>query len=392
MDTPSAEIVMIGSELLLGELQDTNATYLARVLAESGIPLLWKTTVGDNLGRVVEALRVALSRSSMVLCSGGLGPTEDDLTREALAELMGVPLVFHPEAMEAIEARFARFGRAITKNNRKQAMAPHGAELIPNPHGTAPGIWARLGDKVVACMPGVPFELKPMLQEKVLPRLRQEFGFSGVIKAWNLRVCGMGESRIDALIGDIIRESVNPRIGLLAGPEGVIIRISARAGDEQEAETMIAPVADRVQERLGGIAFGRNGEQVEEILVARLREKHLPLRVRESITGGEICRRIMAAGPDMLLEGTVLSRESDNGTALDMARTMLIKYPFACALVVTGQLGEERGSGVVAVEGMVHAFELPYYGEGRLLQTRLAVAALEETRRVVTGLVTKNGA
>ncbi|HPO30753.1 MAG TPA: CinA family nicotinamide mononucleotide deamidase-related protein [Candidatus Hydrogenedentes bacterium] len=392
MDTPSAEIVMIGSELLLGELQDTNATYLARVLAESGIPLLWKTTVGDNLGRVVEALRVALSRSSMVLCSGGLGPTEDDLTREALAELMGVPLVFHPEAMEAIEARFARFGRAITKNNRKQAMAPHGAELIPNPHGTAPGIWARLGDKVVACMPGVPFELKPMLQEKVLPRLRQEFGFSGVIKAWNLRVCGMGESRIDALIGDIIRESVNPRIGLLAGPEGVIIRISARAGDEQEAETMIAPVADRVQERLGGIAFGRNGEQVEEILVARLREKHLPLRVRESITGGGICRRIMAAGPDMLLEGTVLSRESDNGTALDMARTMLIKYPFACALVVTGQLGEERGSGVVAVEGMVHAFELPYYGEGRLLQTRLAVAALEETRRVVTGLVTKNGA
>ena len=390
MNTPSAEIVMIGSELLLGELQDTNATYLARTLAESGIPLLWKTTVGDNLARITDALRLAMSRSDIVLCSGGLGPTEDDLTRDALAELMGVPLVYYPAVMEAIEARFARFGRKITENNRKQAMAPEGAEMIPNPNGTAPGIWARIGQKVVTCMPGVPFELKPMFQDFILPRIRQEFGFSGVIKAWNLRVCGMGESRIDALIGDIIRESVNPRIGLLAGPEGVLIRISSRADSEAEAEKMIAPVADKVQERLGGIAFGKNGEQVEEALVEQLRRQNRSIMVCETVTGGEICRRIMAAGADVIQEGRVIPPGKENGTALDIAQTMLIQSTFACTLAVIGYSNGERSSAAVMLDGKVHAFELPHYGEGRLLQTRLAVAALEETRRVVTGLVTES--
>lgn len=391
MKTPSAEIVMIGSELLLGELQDTNATYLARTLAEAGIPLLWKTTVGDNLARIAAALRHALSRSDIVLCSGGLGPTEDDLTREALAALMGVPLVYHPAVMEAIESRFARLGRKITGNNRKQAMAPDGVEIIPNPNGTAPGLWARLSDKVVVCMPGVPFELKPMFQESILPRICQEFGFSGVIRAWNLRVCGMGESRIDALIGDLIERSENPKIGLLAGPEGVIIRISARAGDASEAERMISPLADRIQERLGGIAFGKYGEQVEDVLAEQLRKRNLKLVVHETVTGGEICRRMMAAGADVLLQGRVEPPEKKMVLALDTVRNMVLKWPFACALAVIGSPDGEHGSAAVAVGTEVHTFELPYFGEGRLLQTRLAVAALEETRRLVTGLVTESG-
>ncbi|HPU98140.1 MAG TPA: CinA family nicotinamide mononucleotide deamidase-related protein [Candidatus Hydrogenedentes bacterium] len=387
MDAPVAEIIMIGSELLLGELQDTNATYLAQTLAEQGIPLLWKTTVGDNLERITEALRNALERSAIVLCSGGLGPTEDDLTREALAALMRVPLAYHPNVMATIESRFARFGRKITENNRKQAMFPEGTDVIPNPNGTAPGIWARIGEKVIICMPGVPFELKPMMRDYVLPRLRDEFGFSGLIKSWNLRVCGLGESRIDALIGDIIRDSENPKIGLLAGPEGVIIRISAKAETEDQADRMIASVEKQIQHRLGGIAFGRNGEQVEEALAELLRQKQRTLYVGESVTGGEICRRMTLAGPDVLLEGKIIpAGENVADTLLDMAVNMLVKSPFACAVIVAGKPNEKRSTGVVLADGKRHEFDLPHYGTGRLLQTRLAVAALEETRRRIAGL------
>ncbi|HRZ17247.1 MAG TPA: molybdopterin-binding protein, partial [Candidatus Hydrogenedentes bacterium] len=222
-----AELMMIGTELLLGQIVDTNAAFMARALAEHGINVYFKTTVGDNVERISAALETALSRADVVLCSGGLGPTEDDITRECVAGVLGRALEYHPEIYAAIEARFAHMGRKITENNRRQAMAPRGAEIVENPHGTAPGLFVDDPKGVVVCMPGVPGELKPMLTERVIPRLCERFGITGTLRYRVLRVCGMGESRVDALMGDLILSGANPTVGLLAAVDGVTIRIAA---------------------------------------------------------------------------------------------------------------------------------------------------------------------
>ncbi|HJP36074.1 MAG TPA: competence/damage-inducible protein A, partial [Gammaproteobacteria bacterium] len=169
-----AEILMIGTELLLGQIEDTNATHMARVLADNGINLYQKTTIGDNTERIVDALNGALNRSDVVLCSGGLGPTEDDLTRECVAEVMGRPLEYHHEIYAHIEMMFSRGGYKITENNKKQAFAPEGALVVENPNGTAPGLIVAGEKGIVVCMPGVPHELKAMLDDSILPYLREQ--------------------------------------------------------------------------------------------------------------------------------------------------------------------------------------------------------------------------
>ena len=215
-----AEILMIGTELLLGQVLDTNAAYMGRLLAEHGINLYQKTTVGDNKGRIVAALDAALRRSDVVLCSGGLGPTEDDITRECVAELLGRPLEYHEDLWETVKARFTRSRIQFTENNKRQAMLPQGAHAIENPHGTAPGVLVDDPRGVIACMPGVPGELKPMLEERVIPFLRARFGLAGALVYKVLKVCGMGESRVDSLIGDLVASLDNPTVGLLASPGG----------------------------------------------------------------------------------------------------------------------------------------------------------------------------
>ncbi len=236
------EMLMIGTELLLGQIADTNAAYMGRQLAENGINLYQKTTVGDNPARIVGALNDALTRADVVLCSGGLGPTEDDITRECVAEALGWPLEYHPELYEVLLARFSRLGRSVTENNKRQAMLPRGAAAIENPHGTAPGLIAESERGVIICMPGVPHELKPMLDERVIPWLKHRFGISGMLRYRSLKVCGIGESRVDALMGDLILSGANPTVGLLAGPDGVVVRIAARAETAEAAEALMDPV------------------------------------------------------------------------------------------------------------------------------------------------------
>ncbi|HQH52729.1 MAG TPA: molybdopterin-binding protein, partial [Candidatus Hydrogenedentes bacterium] len=233
-----AEIIMIGTELLLGQIVDTNAAFMGRLLAENGINLYQKATVGDNPKRIVQAITAALERADVVLTSGGLGPTEDDITRECIAEVFASPLELRQDLVEQLKARFQRIGRRPTTNNLKQAQVPRGATPIENPHGTAPGLLVEDARGIVIAMPGVPRELHPMLCDKVLPFLRKRFSLKGLVHYRVLKVCGVGESAIDSAIGHLIRDSANPTVGLLASPEAVRIRIAARADTKDQATTL----------------------------------------------------------------------------------------------------------------------------------------------------------
>lgn len=251
-----AEILMIGTELLLGQIQDTNATYMARALATSGLNLYWKTTVGDNAARINDALRLGLERSDAVLCSGGLGPTVDDITRDCVADVMDMPLEYHDDLYQVIVERFRHRNRPLSLNNKRQAMLPRGAAPIHNPNGTAPGLIAESEKGVVICMPGVPHELKPMLDGVVLPYLCWKYDLHRTIHYRVLKVYGMGESRVDDAIGDIINDNANPTVGLLASRDAVRVRIAALAATKDDAEVLIDPVDALVRQRLEGLASG----------------------------------------------------------------------------------------------------------------------------------------
>ncbi len=246
-----AELVMIGTELLLGQIVDTNAALLARHLADAGVSVYRKTTVGDNVARIASVIREALDRAEIVVCSGGLWPTEDDVTREALAKALNVSLHFDEALYTEIEAVFRRFGRTPSPNNRRQAYLPEGARPIPNPRGTAPGVHAEISGRHVFLLPGVPHELEGMLRDYVLPvlgRLRPE----GQVIEWReLTVVGMGESWVDTALADLLRTAANPTVGLLASPTGVRIRLAVRATTHDEAQQLLNSVEAEVRARLG---------------------------------------------------------------------------------------------------------------------------------------------
>ncbi len=384
-----AELLMIGTELLIGQIEDTNSTFMSRVLAEHGIHCYQKTTVGDNRDRINAALNAALERCDVVLCSGGLGPTEDDITRECVADVMGVRLEYHEELFEAIRRRFARIGRSVTGNNKKQALLPEGAEAIENPHGTAPGLWADTGRGFVVCMPGVPFELKPMLVERVIPRLREVFGMTGVLRYRVLKVCGVGESRIDAVMGDLINSQVNPTVGLLANPESVKIRIAAHGRDEDDARARIAPVEEEVRRRLPGLIMGAGEDTLEGVVCRLLRERHWTLAVGETGTGGMIAQRLTAAGSTAFAGGRVWPVEAgfprDEETAIDLAGRLLLDCKADCALVLLYLPRKQRSSVVFRTPEGDHFREVGQYGTGARGQVRTSVWALEQVRRILAG-------
>ena len=399
------ELLMIGTELLLGQIADTNAAYMGRQLAENGINLFQKTTVGDNPARIVGALNDALARADVVLCSGGLGPTEDDITRECVAETLGWPLEYHPELYEVLLARFSRFARKITENNKRQAMLPRGAEAIENPHGTAPGILAESERGVVICMPGVPHELKPMLDERVIPWLKRRFNVSGVLRYRSLKVCGIGESRVDALMGDLILSGANPTVGLLAGPDGVVVRIAARAETAEIAEALMDPIEAEVQKRLGGVAFGRDNDTIESVVDGLLQARGWRMAVAETSTGGTIAQRMLCLPAPSFAGGYVLApdelarwipagpdpEDSPGGDTLgregvDMGRRLLLDFSVACALALILDPGAGRTVGTFLCPTGMRQFVLGHYGDGALSQLRLSVAALEQVRRFLMGL------
>lgn len=385
-----AELLMIGTELLIGQIEDTNSTYMSRVLAEHGIHCYQKTTVGDNLDRIMACLDAALDRCDVVLCSGGLGPTDDDITRDAVAGLFGLPLVYHEELFEAIRSRFARIRRTITDNNKKQALLPEGAQAIGNPHGTAPGVLLETDRGVIACMPGVPSELKPMLEEQIIPFLRERFGLPGVLRYRVLKVCGVGESRVDSMLGGLINAQQNPTIGLLASPEAVRIRIAAHAATPEAAEALIDPVAARIEALLPGLVMGTDDDTLEGVVDRLLSERGWKLAVAETFTGGMVAQRFVAAGAACFAGGRVFP-VTDPGTdaarerAIAQLDGVLLDYGSDCALSLVHAPGQQCTYAAFRTPEDCHEFVVGQYGAGARGQLRTSVSTLEQVRRILLG-------
>ena len=292
-----AEIVMIGTELLLGEIVDTNANRLALALRDIGLDLYYKTTVGDNLARITEVLDLALDRSDVIITSGGIGPTVDDVTRQAVADATGRKLVYSTELEAEIAARFSRFGRPMADNNKRQAYIPKGATPLTNPVGTAPCYLSEdvNGRGCIISLPGVPRELEHMMENTVIPLLIERMGGIKVTRVRVLRTCAVGESNIDRGIDDLMTTG-NPTVGLAAHIGQTDVRITAKADTEEEADTLVAGMEEKLRERLGVAVYGVGKVTVGEVVGDLMQEKSLKLGVIDTLTGGQLARDLVESG------------------------------------------------------------------------------------------------
>jgi len=292
-----AEIVMIGTELLLGELVDTNANRLAKALREIGLDIYYKTTVGDNETRITEVLNLALDRSDVIITSGGIGPTVDDMTRQAVANATGRKLVYSDDLEAQIAERFRSFGRVMAENNKRQAYIPEGALALTNPAGTAPCFLSEdvRGRGFIISLLGVPRELEYMMKNTVLPILAEKMGGARVTKVRILRTCAVGESNVDRTISDLMT-SENPTIGLAAHAGQTDVRITAKADTQQQAGALIASLEAEVRQRLGVAIYGVEKETLSEVTGQLLAERKLKLGVIDTLSGGILTRDLIAAG------------------------------------------------------------------------------------------------
>jgi len=316
----NAEIVAIGSELLLGQIVDTNSTWMAQRLTALGVNLFYKSVVGDNPDRMKEVLTRALERSDVVITSGGLGPTQDDLTREVVAAVTGRKLVLNPHFLEQIERRFRTRGFIMTPNNERQAYMPEGAIPVDNPNGTAPSFIVEDPRGSIFVLPGVPFELKWLFDNEVAPYLRRKFSLSEIITYRVVKVAELGESRVDDLMGHLIASSRNPTVGVLAHPGQVDIRIAAKAATKEAALALIAPVEAEVRQLIGKHVFAVDEETVENAVGKLLREKQKTIAVCEDLTGGMVADRLQEADADRFAEGIISNGQTSLRRLLAFAR------------------------------------------------------------------------
>lgn len=316
-----AEIIAIGSELTNGEKLDTNSQWLSTELAAIGISTHFHTTIADNLDEIAEQLRLSVQRSDLILITGGLGPTLDDLTRQALAELTETDLVLDEKSIEIIEAMFQKRSREMPERNRIQAMFPQGAEPIQNEHGTAPGIWMEVpridGESVslIAAMPGVPSEMKPMFYQSVLPRVTRG---TNMIRFARINCFGVGESKTEELLGDITSRGRDPEVGITAHEATITLRIKAMGSSIEECEQKIAATHELIQERLGEFIFGYEDEELEHIVMLLLSQRQQSLATCECGTGGLLSYRLTEVnGSADWYAGGVVSRLQSISKYLD---------------------------------------------------------------------------
>jgi nicotinamide-nucleotide amidase len=314
-----ADIIAIGSELLLGQLVDTNSSYIAKRLAENGIELVQTTSVGDDLQRMKEAIKEATGRSHIVITTGGIGPTEDDLTRQAVAEVFERPLTFQPHLMEQIEALFKKRGFRMAENNRKQAYIPEGSIPIENPMGTAPGFIVEYSKGSIISIPGVPLEMEYLMENRVIPYLRRRFDIQHqVIQYKVLRACGLGESAIGLQIKDLMERNRNPSVGTLASIGDIRIRITAKANNPEEASSLIENVEKEIRNRLGVLIYGVDNETLPGNIARELEKLDLTFSVVETFTGGIISQKLTSTGTRSFVQGVVLPSETSQRQFLNL--------------------------------------------------------------------------
>jgi len=341
-----AEILSVGTELLMGQIANTDAQYLSRRLSELGIGLYRHTTVGDNPARVKEALGEALSRADIVITTGGLGPTEDDLTKEMVAEYFGLAMKLDEDSLRAIEAFMSRVGHPMAENNRKQAYFPEGALILPNACGTAPGCVVESGGKAVAVLPGPPHELRDMFERQLAQWLTRRSGAH--IESKFLRVFGIGESDLENRLRDLFH-SDNPTLALYCGPGEVQARITALAPDGEAALGMIAPIEAEIRHRLGDHVYGEGMDNsIERTAFELLRARDETVSFAESCTGGLLAARLVGVpgASNVLEESHVTYSDAAKHRVLGVKRETLEKYT-----AVSAQCAREMAEGARRVSG-----------------------------------------
>lgn len=346
------EVVAIGSELLLGQHIDTNSAWIGEQLALAGIDSFFQTRVGDNLERMMTVLRIALERNEAVITCGGLGPTQDDLTRVAIARLMGVPLIRDETAVEHIRSRFRSRNRPMPDSNLQQADVPQGASIIPQIPGTAPGLICPVGDKVIYAVPGVPWEMREMVSATILPDLQRRAGLTTTIRSRVLRTWGQPESGLADLLAERINaldRTGNPTLAFLAsGIEGIKVRITAKAANDVDAQRILADEESRLRDILGNLVFGVDEQTMESVVIQLLAERGQRVAIAESISGGLVAARLSVIPmADSVLRGAVLCQtDASKSDLLGISAQELrdpTKLASAMALAVSKLLGSEIG-------------------------------------------------
>jgi nicotinamide-nucleotide amidase len=410
-----AEIVGVGTELLLGQIANENARYISEQLAEVGVDVLHHQAVGDNLERIAAVLRLALSRADVVIVTGGLGPTQDDITREGLALALGVDLERRREIEEFLRERFSARGWSMPAMNAQQADVPEGGRHVLPKRGTAPALAVETADgKRVYLVAGVPAEMREMMDRLILPELRELAGPAAIVSRI-LKVAGVGESRVAEMLDDVFRGSENPSIAYLAGSGEVKVRVTAKAGTREEAEAMIRPVAAEVTRRLGSFVYSEEGEDLEQTVGRLLRGRGMTVACAESLTGGSLGFRLSRAegASDFFVGSAVcytaeakmevlgVTKETVDGPgvvseecAREMARGAMRLYGSDTAMALTGVAGPDPHDGkppgtvcaASAIDGEEEARTFRAPGDRAQVRRWAEQVALDMLRRQLEGI------
>jgi nicotinamide-nucleotide amidase len=403
----SVELIAVGTELLLGQLTDTNTVFVAGTLAASGIDVYGTHAVGDNQKRIAEVMRSALERVDGVITTGGLGPTVDDLTKEAACDALGLEVELHEPSLRQMEEFFAHMKREMRENNRKQAYVPRGSFVLENPRGTAPGFCAfGANGKFIASMPGVPREMRPMLTGLLVPFLRERYGIHDAIYTRVLHTVNIGESEIDHRIEDLFRSGENPKIGVLAHEGQCDVKIMAKANSPQAAEALIEPLQAQIASRLRGHVYGVDRVPLEAVIHALLQARGETIAVAESCTGGRIASALTAvSGSSKSFLGGIVAYDNavkvsqlgvaeatlaahgavSEETAVEMAQGARERLGTTHAMATTGIAGPDGGTAdkpvglvwfALAVGERTKSYNFTFRGERDTVQRRATIMAL----------------
>jgi nicotinamide-nucleotide amidase len=404
------EVLAVGTELLLGQIVNGNAAKIGTALADHGFDAHFQVVVGDNLDRVVSAIRTALGRADALIITGGIGPTRDDLTREAVCAALSLEMKFSDSYAEFLKERFVRWGRDMPSSNLRQAEYPDGAELLPNPKGTAPGLVLEHEGKLIFLLPGVPMEMTYLLEAEVMPRLGRAAGVDAVVFSRILRSWGRSESQIGEMLDDLFTGHTNPSIAFLASAGEIKVRITAKAATVAEAEQLVAPIEVEVRSRLHPSIFATDNETIEQVIQTQLLLRGWTIGTAESATGGLVAARLTSIpGASAFYRGSVITYASDlktsllgisdlsaglvsETTALAMADGALKTLNVDVAVAVAGSAGPEPleqpvGTMVMAVAtpegGRSRTVKFP--GDRERVRVYATTTALHLVRLAVTG-------